>query len=255
MLPAGLRAFADDPAHSALLLDFDGTVAPIAPTPASARPATGAIKALATLVGRFRLVAIVTGRRAADAAGLLQGRVRVLGLYGAEDTTSDRSLPSVPAPVLRDVQEAAAGVTGAWVEEKGSHLAVHYRATAQPDRAGRALEEALVPLARRHGLAVFHGKRVLELAPLGSPTKGDAVRNLVEEQGGVLARLLFVGDTEADMDAFAALDAIEGVEGVKVAVRAPETPPQVLDAADLIVEGAEGVVALLTELVAATSRR
>ena len=50
------------PGRTALFTDFDGTLAPIVTDPATARPAPGAIEALARLAGRYRRVAVVSGR-------------------------------------------------------------------------------------------------------------------------------------------------------------------------------------------------
>src|SRR5215831_10445579 len=84
-----------DPASAGFVLDFDGTLSGIAPTPAEACALPGASGVLAALAGRYPLVAIVSGRRAADVYGLIPADgVRYLGLYGAEEL-----LPgAAPAP-------------------------------------------------------------------------------------------------------------------------------------------------------------
>ena len=48
------------------------------------------------------------------------------------------------------------------------------------------------------------------------------------------------------MDAFAGLDGLE--VGVRVAVDSPEAPPELLEAADVVVEGTDGVLELLRRL-------
>ncbi|MGH2659394.1 MAG: trehalose-phosphatase, partial [Actinomycetota bacterium] len=80
------------------------------------------------------------------------------------------------------------------------------------------------------------------------PRKGGAVERLVGEHA--LRAALFAGDDEADLDAFAALDRLrsKGLLAVKVAVRGDETPPGLVDSADVVVEGPEGLVALLRQL-------
>jgi trehalose 6-phosphate phosphatase len=66
-----------------------------------------------------------------------------------------------------------------------------------------------------------------------------------------LEAALYAGDDHADLDAFAALDrlALEGVVTVKVGVGSDETPPELLAAADVVVDGPAGLLALLAELV------
>ena len=98
------------------------------------------------------------------------------------------------------------------------------------------------------GYLGLEGKRALEVVPAGRPRKGGAVERLVEEYG--LAAVLYAGDDTADVEAFAALDALEdrGVLGLRVAVRGPETPDDLVRKSDLSVEGPAGLVELLREL-------
>jgi trehalose 6-phosphate phosphatase len=62
--------------------------------------------------------------------------------------------------------------------------------------------------------------------------------------------VLFAGDDLADVDAFVALDRLQsrGVMTLRVAVRGDETPSELLDAADVVVEGPRALVALLIAL-------
>ena len=59
-------------------------------------------------------------------------------------------------------------------------------------------------------------------------------------------RALYAGDDRTDLDAFGGLDGLE--LGVRVAVASPEAPPELLAAADLVVEGTDGVLELLRRL-------
>jgi trehalose 6-phosphate phosphatase len=231
--------------RAGVLLDFDGSLSAIVSHPDEARPTAGVREALSALVSRYRLVAIVSGRPTGD----LRERVavpgvRYVGLYGMEEEASQGSVLADAS----DVRSATAVVPEAWVEEKGVSLAVHYRGAPDPGRARLALAAALEPIAAQAGLELVEGKMVLELVPAGRPMKGGAVERIVAEDS--LAGVLFAGDDVADLDAFAALDRLEdaGVHAIKVAVRGPETPPALIDAADLDVEGPEGLVELLRSL-------
>ncbi|MFM7718645.1 MAG: trehalose-phosphatase, partial [Actinomycetota bacterium] len=88
------------------------------------------------------------------------------------------------------------------------------------------------------------------LVPADRPLKGGAVERIVGEHA--LDAALFAGDDLADLEAFQALDRLaaqrEGFVAVRVAVRGSETPAEVLDAADVVVDGPEGLVALLAQL-------
>jgi trehalose 6-phosphate phosphatase len=109
---------------------------------------------------------------------------------------------------------------------------------------------ALQPVATGAGLELIEGKMVVELVPPDRPLKGGAVERLVGEHA--LEALLYAGDDHADLDAFAALDRLSASKdvgvAVRVAVRGPETPLAMVEAADVVVEGPEGLVDLLRTL-------
>ena len=238
--------------HAGIFLDFDGSLSELAPTPDAAVASAGAAEALERLAARFSVVAIVSGRRAAevqDRLGQPQG-VRIFGLYGLEGL-GDAVPHSAARPVeeiLPAVELVAAGVPGALVEPKASNLAVHYRLAPDAEAARLSLLDALRPLAEAAGLDVIEGKRVVELVPAGAPSKGD----VIEREGAGLKALLYAGDDLADLEAFAAVDrlAAYGAYAVKVAVASAGTPAGLLEAADVVVPGPAGLVELLGSLTA-----
>lgn len=238
--------------RSGVFVDFDGTLSEIAPTPDAATAVPGAAEALVRLAERFALVAVVSGRRAAEVEQRLghPRGVRVFGLYGLEEREGEQAIPvSALRPIeeiLPRVMEAASEVPGTLVEPKGSNLAIHYRLAADPEVARFTLLEALRPLAEGTGLRLIEGKRVLELVPSTAPSKGD----VVERAGTGMDALLYAGDDLADLEAFAAADrlAVGGAYVVKVAVRSAESPEPLLAAADMVVQGPAGLVELLGSL-------
>jgi trehalose 6-phosphate phosphatase len=228
------------------VLDFDGTLAEIVARPEHARPVDGARDALVELVERYRTVAIVTGRRSEEVAALLDvPHVTYVGLYGLEDGANELVTGVIPR-----VQAATAEVEEAWVEDKGVSVAVHYRQARDPVSARAALMVALQPVATEAGLELIEGKMVLELVPPDRPLKGGAVERLAREHG--LQALLYAGDDHADLDAFDALDRLiasgDVRAAVRLAVRGPETPPELVNAADVVAEGPAELVELLRTL-------
>jgi trehalose 6-phosphate phosphatase len=188
----------------------------------------------------------VTGRRSEEVSGLLDvPDVRLLGVYGLEDEAH----PAVTASLLEQIRAAAAVVPTAWAEDKGATVAVHFRQAPNPLAAREALLGVLAPVAEAAGLELVEGKMVVELMPADRPRKGGAVRRLAEELD--LRGVLFAGDDVADLEAYEELDRLEdaGVLVVRVAVRGPETPDALLQAADVVVEGPSGLVELLRLLV------
>jgi trehalose 6-phosphate phosphatase len=152
-----------------IFLDFDGTLSEIVPRPEQARPLPKARPLLAELAERYELVAVISGRPKEQVETLVGvDRVEVFGQYGIE-----RGLPaSLQVNVRDEVERATAEIEGAWVEDKGASLAVHYRAA--PDAAGAEarLRLTLQAIADRHGLILLPGKKVVELAPADTPGKG-----------------------------------------------------------------------------------
>ena len=223
------------------MLDFDGTLAEIVPRPEHARPVDGARQTLAHLAERYRVVAIVTGRGSEEVAALLDvPHLEYVGLYGFEDDA-----PELLTAVAPRTEDAAAVVPEAWVEDKGSSVAVHYRQAPDPRAARAALLVALQSVATESGLNLIEGKMVIELVPPGRPMKGAAIERLAGEHG--LEAVLYAGDDHADLDAFAALErlAASGTVAIRVAVRGDETPPALIETADVVCSDPADLVRLL----------
>jgi trehalose 6-phosphate phosphatase len=239
-----LRSFRNAEGRAGVLLDFDGTLSPIVAKPELARIRDGARDAIARLVGRYAVVAIVSGRTGDQLRELVGvDGVRLAALYGLAEAA-----PPLVDGVLDAVRAVAGHVQGARVEPKGGSVAVHYRAADDASAARDALTEGLAPIAEAEGLELLAGKMVLELVPAGRPLKDGAVERIVEDEG--LDAVLYAGDDLADIQAFEALDRLarRGLQTVKVAVHGRETPTALTDAADVVVDGPAGLVTLLRGL-------
>jgi trehalose 6-phosphate phosphatase len=249
-------------------LDFDGTLSPIVEDPGQAVVHPDAAEVLARVGARVRAVAVVTGRpvrqvlelgslealgTTIDAAG---GTLVVLGQYGNERWSSadPRIVSPEPPAGLAEVSAALpevlrdADAANAWVEHKGLAVAVHTRRLPDSQAAYDRALPALARLARTHGLEVEPGRLVVEVRAPGTD-KGGAVRALAEElEAGALA---FVGDDLGDVEAFRAVAALreQGTPGLLVCSGSDEQAALV-ELADVVVPGPDGVVAWLGELAA-----
>lgn len=242
-------------------MDFDGTLSQIVLIPSDARPVEGAREVLARLAQSYSVVAIVSGRSAADLLEWLGPGIEIWGVHGAETVFDGRVVLSPRAKphrklmerVLFDAQRRVAelGMEGILVEDKTTMVNLHYRATEDPERAGDLLDGIASQLARDHGLHRATGRLTFELRAPERFSKGDVV--LARAREAHLGAVLFVGDDTVDIPAFDALDtlAAESVATVKVAVASSESPPELLERADMVVSGPEGTVGLLESLVSA----
>lgn len=198
---------------AALFLDFDGTLVELAETPDSVRVAShlpGLLRRLsARLDGR---IAIISGRAIDDLEQHLDCTgVAVSGSHGLELRLADGTrLPLAATADLGAIRaEALAfadGEAGLLIEEKPAGIAIHYRQAAE---AAERVERFMSALAEKAGLAVQHGKMVVELRPHGAD-KGDALRALMREPGFMAARPVFVGDDLTDEHAFGAASELGG---------------------------------------------
>jgi trehalose 6-phosphate phosphatase len=231
-----LEQLREAPERAAIILDIDGTLAPIVDRPEDAGVPEGTRGVLRDLVGRYALVAAVTGREGGVGRKLVgvEGIV-VIGNHGLElDARAEEWRAR-----LQDFSRALD-----WpVEDKGLSISLHYRTAADPDAARAALED-VAEQARKQGFKTRFGRMVLEVVPPIDANKGTAVHDLLARAS--LTRALFAGDDTTDLDAFAAIEQLE--VGVKVAVESPEGPEALRDRADIVVAGTGGLVDLLREL-------
>jgi trehalose 6-phosphate phosphatase len=231
-----LARLAENPAEAAILLDVDGTLAPIVARPELASVPEDTRHQLRRLVDRYALVACISGRTGEDAARVVDvdGPVYV-GVHGLE-------LAPEAERWRGPLQEFAESV-GRPVEDKGLAIVYHYR-EAQDEEATLVELRGVAQQARALGLEAQFGRKVLEIRPPVAADKGTAVRALLGQRG--LRRGLYAGDDMTDLDAFRGLDGLE--RSVRVAVASAEGPPQLLEAADLVVGDPTELLALLQQL-------
>lgn len=233
-----------------MLLDFDGTLAPIVVDPASARPLPGVVQVLASLAARYRAVAVISGRPGAFLAEhVAVPGVSRWGAYGLERVGDDGVVSVVAdAQAWRD---AVASVVdrarrtappGVGVEDKGVTVTLHVR---EAPAAAAWVEAFAAAEAERSGLALHRARMSVELRPPLGVDKGAVVEGIVASTG--VTTVCFAGDDVGDLSAFAALDAVP--TALRVAVGSDEAPPALLAAADIVVDGPAGLLDLLRALL------
>ena len=233
---SALDRLAEDPERAAIVLDVDGTLAPIVSRPEEARVPEETRRALERLVTRYALVACVSGRTGEDARRLVDVEgIRYVGSHGLEMAPDAAEWSDEIHRFARDVD---------WpVEDKGLTVSFHYRQAEDEDAALEYLDQ-VAERARTAGLVARFGRKVLEIRPPVNADKGTAVAALLDEAG--LRRALYAGDDTTDLDGFRALDGLE--LGVRVAVSSDEAPAELVSAADVVVSSPAELLEVLTRL-------
>jgi trehalose 6-phosphate phosphatase len=262
LLDEALAPLRSDPAGSAVLLDIDGTLAPIVELAADASVPETTRKLLIAVARRFGLVACISGRRAADARAMVSiGTITYIGSHGAEllesGWTESRLDPGVHEwsqridTFRRQADTAELRRARIRIEDKGPIVAFHWRGAADEEAAREAVE-AIASQAQAAGLQVHWGRKVMEARPAVRIDKGAGVEALLKRAGSRVA--LYAGDDRTDLDAFAALRAMAGSgaleHAVCVGVLSEDGPPEIEAEADVTVEGTSGMRELLATLAA-----
>ncbi len=222
--------------HLVLLLDYDGTLVPFAPSPELAAPDPALTRLVRRLASRpSTSVNLVSGRRRATLerwfGSLPVGLHAEHGFWsrpvGGEWKSAevhDLRWREAALAILRDFTDRT---PGALIEEKTAGYAWHHRAADPEFGAAQARELVLhlSALLTNAPVELLHGAMVVELRPHGV-NKGRAVRTVLA--GAPEKALVFAaGDDRTDEDLFAALP--EGSIAVHVGASESRAPLRVAD--------------------------
>jgi trehalose 6-phosphate phosphatase len=141
------------------------------------------------------------------------------------------------------------GIDGVVLEDKRIMIGLHFRAAADVETARAALDKVARDLADRHGLLRAGGRLAFELRPPDEFSKAAVV--LERARAFKLEAALFMGDDRVDLPAFDALDVLadEGMKTARIAVSSDEVPPDLLERADIVVDGPPAALDLLRGLL------
>lgn len=251
-----LRTLVAEPRFG-LVSDLDGTLAPITTRPQDAHATARSRELLAELSQALPLVAVISGRSAAD----LAQRVGVPGViyvgnHGLDRLVRDDLVVAPEALAYRPALEAALErirgfvEQGVILEDKGATLTVHYRRHVRPEDFAEWARPRFAQVVAEQGLRLSEGRMVFEIKPPIELDKGSSLRDLIEEAG--LRSALFLGDDVTDMAALKMARRLrEGGECAAwgVAVQSEEASEEVAATADFTSSGVEDVESLLAWLL------
>jgi len=214
LLPALVPGQAVIAPDTALFLDFDGTLADLAPRPEL-------VQVEPELVGTLRALhdsldgalAIISGRPVAELDHFLAPlRLPSAGIHGAEFRSYDEKIVQMPAPALGELIPALEALArhhpGVRLEYKSVAVAVHYRAAPQLETLVRDAVAAM--LRDADGLEALPGKMVVEIKPAGID-KGGAIAAFMRAPPFANRVPLFAGDDVTDEAGFAMVRQLGGV--------------------------------------------
>jgi trehalose 6-phosphate phosphatase len=260
-LVEALEPIRSDPDRSAILLDIDGTLAPIVRHAADAHVPEATRALLIEIAKRYGLVGCVSGRRAATARQIVAiGTLAYVGNHGGELLRPRSTQPEVDPELAEWAARVRAFASIALTpeyqrlrvrgEDKETIVAFHWRGAPDEGAAEVAVRE-IAKRAQEEGLVVHWGRKVLEVRPPVTLNKGLGVAMLLRGTSATVA--LYVGDDTTDLDAFRGLRELEQSGRLQsalcVAVDSDEAPPELAREADLTLEGTQGVRELLEALL------
>jgi trehalose 6-phosphate synthase/phosphatase len=212
----------------ALFVDYDGTLAPIVDDPSQARLSPAMRQALQACARRPDVdVVILSGRGLGDLRAIVgEPGLGYIGSHGFEIAAPDlppfrhRDLAHFADRLVTLADELGAlSPEGAWTERTDATTTMHYRAVA-PARRGEVAARARAIIAAA-GLQIREGVLAIEARPPIGWDMGQAVLHVMRQRYGPAwsetVRVIYLGDDDADEDAFRVLAGLGSTFRVGVA--------------------------------------
>jgi trehalose 6-phosphate phosphatase len=204
--------------ESAILLDIDGTLLDLAPTPREVWVPPGLAKTLNRLLTRTNgALALVSGRSLNDIDLIFAPeQFPAVGGHGAEmrvDPDSEAVATHAP-PMDKELKRRLAAIArlspGILLEDKGYSLALHYRLAPHAEKAIYAAVSLIRADLPNAPIEVLPGKCVCEIKHSGF-TKATGVQELMTHEPFKGRRPLFIGDDVTDESVFAIMPDLDGL--------------------------------------------
>ncbi|MDD2752221.1 MAG: trehalose-phosphatase [Candidatus Omnitrophica bacterium] len=235
-----------------LLLDFDGTLTPIAKTPQDAVISKETKELLQKLsLASYCKIGIISGRSLEDLKntvglkGIIYSGNHGLEIQGPKIRFESRVSPGLKLAIRKIAQglrKELAGINGALIEDKGLTLSVHYRLVDKQDLPvfKKIIAQVVHPYRAGDKIKIDSGKKVYEIKPPVQWDKGKVVLWLMARQqfseGEIKVLPVYIGDDATDEDAFKALKR----KGLTIVVGNPNN-----SAADYYLKDAQEVIKFL----------
>jgi trehalose 6-phosphate phosphatase len=204
--------------ETAILLDIDGTLLDLAPTPREVWVPPGLARTLNRLLARTDgALALVSGRSLNDIDLIFAPeQFPAVGGHGAEMRIAidSEAVASHAPPMDKELKRRLAAIArlspGILLEDKGYSLALHYRLAPHAEKAIYAAVSLIRADLPNAPIEVLPGKCVCEIKHSGF-TKATGVHELMTHEPFKGRRPLFIGDDVTDESVFAIMPDLDGL--------------------------------------------
>ncbi len=236
---------------STILIDIDGTISKIAPTPEEAVVTTSMRNELIKLRERFQMVGVISGRSVKNAMAMVGvDGLLYIGNHGMEYQNNGKiSMDLEAQKYVEDIKNISrelknselAQINGIIFEDKGICFSIHYRECESKETVRKEILE-VINNTERGDLKVTEGRKIVEIKPPVSRDKGVIIQKIVENYN--LNRIIYLGDDTTDFDAFTKLRELgknNNIQTASVLVLSSEIPDYVKNSSSFYVKSVDEV--------------
>lgn len=185
-------------APALVVMDFDGTLAPLVTDPSQARMSNETRRLIQDISRNFAC-AVVSSRPQQEIVRLLEGAAiwQIVGNHALEPDAPRSRYESEVRQWVPQLAASLKGVEGLDIENKGMSVALHYRRALDRVQARGTIWNAVRGIVGSRSIV---GHDVVNVLPAGAPGKGVALARVIERWP--TSSVLYIGDDESDEEAF-----------------------------------------------------
>jgi trehalose 6-phosphate phosphatase len=231
--------------NTAIIVDIDGTISEIAPTPQEAVVSPAMRKELIKLREKFALLAVISGRSLKDAQAMVGvEEILYVGNHGLEYYFDGQyHVAEEVEKYLHQIKQTGHqlnidldDIEGILFEDKSICYSIHYRQCNEGEVVRRKILNSIKNRPASKNLQIKEGRKVIELKPPVNYDKGVIIGKIIEDHN--LKKIIYLGDDITDVDAFQKLSELENTIHIltgSIVVRSNEIPSYVKNSASFFV--------------------
>ncbi|MDD3985920.1 MAG: trehalose-phosphatase [Methanobacterium sp.] len=237
---------------TSILIDIDGTISEISPTPEKAVVTSSMRKQLIKLKKKYQMVAVISGRSVKDAMTMVGvDGLLYIGNHGMEyfnngkitiDSEAQKYLDPIKNISKKLKNSELSQIKGLIFEDKGICFSIHYRECESQKNAHQKILEIINKYIDKNKLKIMEGRKIVEIKPLLSKDKGFIVEKIIKDNH--LHSVMYLGDDITDFDAFTKLQELEknNIQTASILVLSNEIPDYVKNSSLFYVKNVDDVL-------------